>query len=195
MMVRLNVKAEYNQAAKLFPEIAKRLPALAAQAINATATEARRTALRRTAAELRLPQNIVQRRMTRYGAAKNARTWLSVRASAWKLWAELAVYTRGIPFFQIAGAQTKAGVKGKGGRLERGAFKVRSGKYEGIVFRRIAPKPGGTRAHLAMPRVSVRPALLRHFSALITGPDGIAMFRRHYRVRIQRELAKAGVRA
>ena len=194
-MADLNVRVEYNQAARDFPQIRRRLPALTAQALNSTARGARKAAVQQVATELRLPVSIVNRRKTRRGSQANARTQLTTRASYWNLNAKLTVYHRGIPFFQIAGAQTKAGVKGKGGRLLRGAFKISRGRYEGMVFRRIRPRSRqNTRGQLVVDRISVKGPLIRAFDSHVTGIRGRELFNREYEKRIQRELGRFGVK-
>lgn len=203
MPINLNVKAQYNAAAKQFPQIAKRLPSLTAQAINATTSEARKAAIRAAAADLKLRESLLQRRFTRGGVGKAARTWIATRASPRRLFGTIAVYRRGIPYFQIMGAQTKAGIKLKTGKLwqsEHGVFKVPQGRYAGMAFRRARPRPttrAGRRSEgrgaLVVDRLSVRPALDKRFEQYVTRDGGRRIFLRNYLRLIRRALAKAGV--
>jgi hypothetical protein len=192
-MAGLIVKAEYNQAAREFPQISRRLPALTAQALNATATEARKDAVRAAAVMLSLSPTILDRRFTRGGKGKGKRTTVTKRASAWDLEANIQVYRRGIPFFQLPVRRwQREGIN----RGYGPPFKVRSGQYAGVFFVRKAPRSQGSgKGQLEVPRISVRKALDDSFRDYIEGPQGRATFRRKYAERINLALARAGVRA
>lgn len=204
MPIKLNVKAQYNAAARQFPQLAKKLPSLTAQALNATASEARKHAIRAAASDVKLPQRLLQRRFTRGGSGKQARTWIASRASPHRLFATIAVYQRGIPYFQIMGAQTKAGIKLKTGKLwqgEHGVFKVPKGHYAGMAFRRTRPRPttraarkaGEGKGALVVDRLNVREALTKRFDEHVSGTRGRSIFTRQYIERIRRALARMGV--
>lgn len=189
-MLRLNVKTQYNAAAKQFSQLGRRLPSLTAQALNKTSTEARRRALAAASRELKLPQSVINKQWKRGGGAER-RVAVTGRATPWRLQARVSAHLTPLPFFAIAGAQTRAGVRGKGGRLERGAFKVPKGSKTGLVFRRT----GKPRLPVEMPKIALRGVLQKHMDSFISGPEGLATFRKFYRERINAALARAGVKA
>lgn len=191
--VRQTMNREARELQRLFRN-PRRLAALTAQAINATASEGRKRAIAAAAADVELPVTVVQRRKSRYGS-RSGRSEITVRAGANRQWAEVAVHTGGIVAFQLGGGrQTREGFKARGKLFPR-AFRVPSGPYAGVVFRRIRPKREGSgKRQMPVPVVPLRRALVARFTQYLTGPDGQRIFRRHYLERLRRELGKAGVR-
>lgn len=182
-MISLSVKAELNKAAKDFPRLAKKIPRLAANALNETAVYVRKEGITKVARELRLPRTIVAKRLTLSGEKKGDRIVLR-RATAGRLVAVLNTYVRGIPVTQVAGAQTKrpgGGVKAKGGRFYQGAFKAK-----GQVFKRI----GRTRTPLMVPKIGVRELLAKEFGAIFDR-DGRRVFSQRLGRRLQFELTRS----
>lgn len=188
MALTLKVKVEMNEAARLFPQIAKRLPSLTRDAINRTATIAERESVQKVAADLKILIKFIRNRYDLQGNAKSKRIKVR-RATTSRLTAELDVYMRGLPVTQVAGAQIKrpgGGVKATGGRFYKGAFRAR-----GQASKRRGPE----RTPLMLPKIGLRQRLRKEFDARVTGVQGMATFRREYNERISRALARAGVRA
>lgn len=187
MPVTLRVKVEMNQSARLFPQIARRLPSITRDAINKTATIAERESVQVVSKDLRIPIRFIRNRYDRSGAAKAKRVEIR-RATTSRLAADLSVYVRGIPVTQIAGAQIRrpgGGVKATGGRFYQAAFRAK-----GNVFKRRSD----ARLPLMVPKIGVRDKLRREFDARVTGLQGIATFRREYQSRIRAQLARYGVK-
>lgn len=192
-MAGLNIRVEYNAAAKQFPQIAKRLPSLTRNSINRLATWAERESMTAVAKATKLPQRFIRNRLTRAGSVKERRATIR-RATPSNLNASLQVYMRGLPVYQVALSEQRrpgGGVKAKGGRFYKGAFKPATGRYAGMVFKRM----GATRTPLMMPKIGLRQALTSAFNSRVQGNEGRAYFRRDYAEQCRRSLAKFGVRA
>lgn len=191
MVMKLNVKAQMNQAAREFSRIAKRLPSLTRDAINKTATLAERSAISTVAQEINLPERYVRNRFDLSGRVKDRRTKIR-RASVNHLAATLDVYTRGLPVSQIAGQQLRrpgGGVKAKGGRFYKGAFRPQGTRYARLVFKR----RGEARTPLMVPKIGLRQRLTKQFDENVSGAAGQRAFEREYHARIRRALARYGV--
>jgi hypothetical protein len=201
-MPTLSVKVEYNQAAKLFPQMAKKLPSITARAINKTANAAKEKMIDKLKTELRLPRKIVANRLSRNGGVKESRFKLR-RASPSYLAAELSIYARGIPVYQVAGMAVNpynvpgrtrkrkgGGVKAKGPRFYEGAFKVPSGQYAGMVFKRRT----AARDSLMMPKIGERKKINEGGNQYIVSTEGHRIFKRIYNEMIRAELSRYGVR-
>lgn len=164
------------------------IPTVAAQAINEVAKKARTEAQREVATKLRLPLRIIRKRVNRQGEIKGDRT-LYYKASRNKPTALLRVYHRGIPIHQIATskAQTKKGVKAKGGRLYKGAFIAQGGRAKGLALKRRSStgKQGGK---LFVPKLSVKKTLEDSFDKRINGRIGRAAFSRAFARRLEARL-------
>lgn len=185
------VKVEYNQAARMFPQIASRHPTLLASTLNRVATVAKRETINAVAKDLRLPRRVVANRLGRDGRIKEDRFRLT-RASRFNLNVSLSVYARGLPVYQVAGHQLRrkgGGVKAKGGRFYQGAFKVASGRHAGMVFKRRGPE----RRPVFMPKIGVRQKLRKRGDEYIVEPRGQEIFRRMYYERLRIEMGKYGV--
>lgn len=208
-MMTLKVKAEYNRAAKMFPQIAKRLPSLTRDSINKTATIAESEAIKTVAAgdgrNSKLPIRFVRNRYDVEGRAKERRTKIR-RATTANLSAELSVYMRGLPVFQVAGKEVRRpsvtgkgrglveGVKATSGRFYKGAFYMQTKRGQRMVFKR-RDSAGSQGGRFMMPKIGVRERLTKEYNRNVSGLDGQRVFRREYQMRIQRQLSKAGVRA
>jgi len=182
-MIQLNVKVELNDAAKRFPTLARKIPRLAANALNETAVYVRKEGITKVATELKLPRSIVGKRFSLSGEAKRDRITLR-KATAGNLAAVLNTYVRGIPVSQVAGVQLKrkgGGVKAKGGRFYEGAFKAK-----GLVFKRQGPQ----RTPLMVPKIGVRELLDKEFRGIFDR-DGRRVFSERLRRRLQFEVSRS----
>lgn len=189
----LNVRVEMNSAARLFPYLGPHLRSLARNAINRTVTWAEREAIAAVSKELRLPVKFVRNRLTRDGAVKERRTVIR-RATVASLNASLEVYMRGLPVYQVAGLEVRrkgGGVKAKGGRFYRGAFRPGAGRAAGTVLKRMGP----SRTPLMMPKIGLREHLRKEFDRRIQGAEGQAYFRAEYAEQLRRGAARYGVKA
>jgi hypothetical protein len=186
-MPRLTVSVTKNSEAKALGQIAPRHLQAIRDSLNRQATLADREATKTVAAELNLPERVVRNRLDRFGRVKSRRTKIQ-RATMNNLNVAVEVYLRGIPVTQIAGKELRrpgGGVKATGSRFYVGAFKARQ-----QVFKRI----GRERSPLMVPKVGVRERLRKEFDKRLTGPEGLALFRRLYLESCRRQLARFGVR-
>ena len=165
----------------------KVIPVATSRAINETLVTVRKDATEEVANELRLPKTVVRKRRGASGNVVGDRVRLK-RARRTSLVGRAEVGLRGILVAEVAGAQTKAGVKAKGGRLYRGAFKQTVRGRTGFVLKRITRARYPTFA----PRIGVRRRLMSAFEKRITGGEGRRIFIQRYRRLMQREIRKKG---
>lgn len=189
MTVTLDIRADIKKLTRDLTVIQKRsVPKVTARAINETLVNARSQAIKEVSSDLRLAQKWVRYRHTIHGEKKGERAVLR-KANAGNLVGTMNVYMRGIPVHYIAGKQTKVGVKARGGRLYRSAFKAVSRKTGAeLVLKR---RGAGTRK-LMMPKIGVRTALNERIERYATSASGIATFRRRWERLLQHELNRIG---
>lgn len=158
MAFQVIVKGDTRDVERMLKRVnRKAIPRATSRAINETARKIRSDGTKRVAQGLRLPMKFVRKRFTVGGEVKGDRVRLkSANQRNWE--ATLDVYLRGLPVFQVAGAQTKSGVNAKGGRHYKSAFK-RVGK----VFKRRTKK----RKPLMMPKIGLRKILLDVFEKMV----------------------------
>jgi len=191
MPVELNVKADIREVNKMLGKLGRDVgPRVAVRAINDTAKNARTRAIRESVSTLRLPRKIVANRLTLLGTKKAERARI-VRANRVQKTAQLFVYMRGIPVFQVAnkapaiGKQRPGGVKAKGGRFYKGAFYApKRGRM--FVFKRMDK----TRYPVFVPRIGVAKLLDKLFKRYTIGLRGRVLFRKNYERHIRVELAR-----
>lgn len=191
--MQVDVTADTKRLSRDLTAIKAALPRITARAINELAVWARSQTIKATAADLRLPQKVI-RKTTRRGAEVDR--FRLVRAVRGIPVAKLRVRSSGIQVTDVAGAWIGrkpgkgGGVKAKGGRFYRGAFKAPvGGKLR--VWKRRGPK----RLPIFLPRIGTRDAMLRTFERHIMRGQGPQIFRQRFARLAQRELAKAGIPA
>ena len=184
----VSVKVDTKDLEKAFSKVKKNLPRATARAINETANWSKSNAEKDTAAQLRIPQKLVKKRLDVKGGVKSDRTTVR-KANKNRLSSTLDVYVRGIPVGQVANKPTKRqnrrpGVKAKGGRLYQGAFYAPGAAPHGFVFKR---RRSG---QLMMPKIGVRQTIDKRFMHYIVGNVGIAEYRRRWERLAKFELSK-----
>lgn len=188
-MVSANVKFDDRALKSANKQIQRAAKKSTARAINETLVNARSTSIKETAKAKKLPQKPIRSRLTRSGQKKGDRARLT-RARQNKLSGGVTVYMRGIPVYQVSGAQTKRGVKAKGGRLYEGAFYPRNtrgpSRYGGLVFKR----QGRARTPLMMPKIGVRQILDQKFTSKVAGREGQQVMRQRFNRLMQFNLNK-----
>lgn len=192
-MIEVNVVGDVKQLSRDLGRIKAAVPRITARAINELATYARKETIDQTSKDLRLPRKVIAK-TTRRGAEVD-RFRLS-RATVGRAIATLRVISAGIQVTDVAGAWTgrkpgqKGGVKAKGGRFYKGAFKAPAPGGKVRVFKR----RGAERKPLFLPRIGTRDAMLRTFDAKISGGKGAQVFKQRFERLATLELAKAGIR-
>jgi hypothetical protein len=192
-MLEINVTGDVKQLARDLGRIRAAVPRITARAINELATYARKQTIDETAKELRLPRKVIAKTQRRGSEVDRFR--LS-RASAGRAIATLRVISSGIQVTDVAGAWTGrkpgqgGGVKAKGARFYKGAFKAPAPGGKVRVFKR----RGSERKPVFLPRIGTRDAMLRTFDQKISGGQGRAVFKQRFERLATLELAKAGIR-
>lgn len=177
-MISLSVKEDTRELERLFRRLERTvIPRVTSRALNEFAAYARTHGSRAVAQDLRLPLQLIRKRLDKNGNVKGDRILLT-RATRNRLVATLTVYVRGIPVTQIAGAQTRRGVRAKGGRLYVGAFHTRLRETGQRVVLKRFPQAG--RYPTFLPRIGVKKDLEAQFERIITSPEGIAEYRRRW---------------
>lgn len=192
-MIEINVVGDVKLLARDLQKIKAAIPRITSRAINELATYARKETIDETAKELRLPRKVIAK-TTRRGSEVD-RFRLS-KATTGRAIATLKVISAGIQVTDIAGAWIgrkpgqKGGVKAKGARFYRGAFKAPAPGGKVRVFKRQGPD----RKPVFLPRIGTRDAMLRTFDRKINGGQGRAVFKQRFDRLATLELAKAGIR-
>tara|TARA_R110002049_G_scaffold2743_1_gene20902 strand:- start:6882 stop:7454 length:573 start_codon:yes stop_codon:yes gene_type:complete len=180
----LTVSGDVNKLTRHLSKTERRyIPTVSVQSVNELAKNARIDAQKKVANDMRLPLKIIRKRFDINGNVKGDRVQY-YKATRSKPQALLRVHHRAIPVFQIAGVQTKRGVKAKGGRLYVSAFKPKSGRRAGFVFKR----QGKARTPLFVPKVSIRAQIKQEFQKRTTGPLARNNFRRIFNRRLEKKL-------
>ncbi len=189
MALSVNVSGDLKKLTRHLNATQKRvLPSVTIQSVNQVARDARKDSIKKVATDLRLPQKNIRKRFNARGEVKGDRVQY-FKASRYNKSALLRVYHRGISVSQIAGAQTKRGLKAKGGRLYVGAFKLKSGRLQGLVFKRRGKK----RLPVFLPRISVRAQLEDQFNRRMTGALARRNFLNIFQTKLRKRLAKLRV--
>ncbi len=193
MPIEINVTGDVKRLQKDLRAIRDAVPKITYRAINELATWARKETIDTTAKTLRLPRLTIAK-TTRRGVKRDRfRLTKAVRANAT---ATLRVISEGIQVTDVAGAHTGrkpgqgGGVKAKGGRFYKGAFKAPApgGKI------RVWKRKGKARLPIFLPRIGTRDAMLRTFDRRINSGQGADVFRQRFQRLAALELAKAGLR-
>ncbi|MBN8279069.1 MAG: phage tail protein [Gammaproteobacteria bacterium] len=184
-MITIDVKSELDQMRRDLSAIRQAIPRITAQALNETATYARKATIDETARVLRLPRKVIA--TTTRGREKVERFRL-YKANRDRLEATLQVISKGIQVTDVAGAWVGrrpgrgGGVKAKGGRFYQGAFKARAGRSGDIrVFKRQVR--GGTRVGrtpLFLPRIGARKGMEAAFGRMVGGEAGRRIFAQRF---------------
>lgn len=191
-MISINVKADVEQLSRDLRAIEAVIPKITTQALNELAVWARKETINQTAADLRLPRNVIAK-ATRRGQ-KVDRFRLS-RANRNRQTATLSVLSEGIQVTEVAGAWIGrrpgqgGGVKAKGGRFYQGAFKAPVKGRE-----RVWKRQGPQRLPIFLPRIGTRSAMLKTFDTRISSGQGVQVFRQRFERLASVELAKVGIR-
>jgi len=181
MALTLDVRADVRQVEKMLGKLEGNTGRRTiARAINDTARSAQSRSIKEVAKDINLPRKFVAKRFNIRGEVKAERSRIT-KANVGRLTADLTVYMRGIPVFQVAnkappvGKQRKGGVKAKGGRFYKGAFYA---PHWGTtkVFKRTSPK----RYPVMLPKIGVRKRLDTKYKKYTIGPSGISTFRKNY---------------
>lgn len=196
-MINLQVKSEMNAAARRFPQLRAEIRKLTARAINETAAWAKADALRATAKERDLPLRAVRNRLDIRGGIKEDRAKVFTAGES-NLQATLRVWMRGIPISQLGNRQVnpwnKPGAKHnksgggikvtQGNRFYEGAFRAK-----GLVFKR----SGTSKFPIFVPKIGLRLTLTKAFNARISGPLGLATFRKRFDGQLRAALGRLGI--
>ena len=192
-MISINVKADVEKLSRDLSVIKSAIPRITSRALNELAVWARKETINQTASDLRLPRNVIAK-ATRRGQ-KIDRFRLS-RANKARLTATLNVLSEGIQVTEVAGAWIGrkpgqgGGVKAKGGRFYKGAFKAPAPGGKVRVWKRKGPK----RLPIFLPRIGTRDAMIRTFDRRVSSGQGVQVFRQRFERLANLELAKAGIR-
>jgi len=183
----LQVNLDLKELRSTNKQIQKAAQRAARLAINETATSAKSEAIKQTAREYGFAPKFVRYRWSSMLSGgkpvrKGERMKL-IKANKSRLSASINVHLRGLPVSVIAGAQIKQtrgwtkgaqqrgsrqfGVKAKGGRFYKQAFKDSKGR----VFKRRDNGKG-----IMMPKIGLRDDLIGEFDALIFSPRAQARF-------------------
>jgi len=193
MPIEINVTCDLKQFTRDLRAIKSAIPRITSRALNELATYARKETIDETASQLRLPRKVIAK--TKRRGSEVDRFKLN-RASTAIAIASLRVISEGIQVTDVAGAWTgrKAGqgggVKAKGGRFYRGAFKAPAPGGQVRVWKR----RGQERLPVFLPRIGTRDAMLRTFDTKINRGQGPQIFRQRFQRLANLELAKAGLR-
>ena len=192
MAIEIDVTADTKAMSRDLRRIHQAIPRITARAINELATWARKETINETATKLRLPKKTVAK-TTRRGSTVDR---FKLRKATPSIpVATLTVISAGIQVTDVAGAWIgrkpgqKGGVKAKGGRFYRGAFKAPAKGGTVRVFKRQGPD----RKPLMLPRIGTKQAMEGAFAAKVAGAAGTSLFRQRFQRLAAYELQKAGV--
>lgn len=194
MPLELNVTGNLDVITRDIKKIKASIPRLTQTSINALGTWARREVIKETSKELRLPVKAISQTI-RNGKAVPRFTLYKARAGTPVV--RLVAISAGIQVTDIAGnwigrkPGQGGGVKAKGGRFYKGAFKAPAPGGTIRVWKR---KPGSKRLPIFLPRVGVNDRMIRAFDAKVAGIPGSDEFNRLFRLATERELRKLGFR-
>lgn len=149
------------------------------RAVSKLARETEKQATRKVASDTNLPLKAVKNRLSRQGSIKSRRITMR-RATANGLPAMLlSAWMRGLPVYQVAQAQTAAGVTARGGRFYKGAFvplSQRGRTAKGRLSKRI---PRGalvfkrrSNNRLMVPKIGLRRRLDREIRSFAASAEG-----------------------
>lgn len=192
-MIEINVTGDVRTLSRDLKAIKGAIPRITSRAINELAVYARKETIDTTAKELRLPRKVIAKTQRRGVEVDRFRI---AKATAANPVATMRVLSAGIQVTAVAGAWVgrqagqKGGVKAKGGRFYRGAFKARAPGGRTVVFKRQGPE----RKPLFLPRIGTRDAMLRTFDAKVNSGQGATVFRQRFERLANLELARAGIR-
>lgn len=187
----LQVKLDLKELRSTNKKLRRRAYTAARFAINETARTAKSQAIKKVAEDLKLPPKFVRFRWSSKKSGgkpiKTKQRILLYEAKKANLSARIWVHLRGLPVSAIAGAEIKQakswtkgaqsrgsrqfGVKAKGGRFYRKAFK----DSQGQVWKR---RSNGK--NLMMPKIGMRDDLIKEFNDLIVSPKARTQFKRVY---------------
>lgn len=193
MPVEINVVGDAREMSRDLRAIRAAIPRITVRSVNELATWARKETIDQTAKELKLPRSVVAK-TTRRGSTVDR--FKLLKATTGNAVARLRVLSAGIQVTDVAGAWTGrkpgqgGGVKAKGGRFYRGAFKAPAPGGSVRVFKR----RGASRKPIFLPRIGTRKAMLEVFGARIAGGAGAQVFRQRFNRMANLELARAGIR-
>lgn len=185
----IDVRGDVAKAKRSLSRIRGAIPRITARAINELATYARSTTIRETARDLKLPQPVI-RKTTRKGSTVDR--FRLTRATPRYLTARITARSEGIQVTDVAGIQLKrkgGGVKAKGGRFYKGAFKAPAPGGKIRVWKRRGPE----RLPVFLPRIGTRQKMLDAFQRKVDSPAGRTVFRQRFDRLARFELAKAGL--
>jgi len=193
MPVEINVVADTKAMARDLSRIKAAIPRITSRAVNELATYARKKTIDETASTLDLPKRVVAKTKRRSATVDRFRLFRATQAIAI---ARLQVSGDGIQVTDVAGAHIGrkpgqgGGVKAKGGRFYKGAFKAKAPGGAVRVFKR----RGAERKPLFVPRIGTRVAMLKTFEKHVNSGQGVRVFRKRFNRLAVFELAKAGIR-
>lgn len=189
-VINISVTADTKSLVRETKLIKAKIAKTTARAINETLSWARSQASKEVATDLRLPQKIIKKRIDMHGKVKGDRATIS-RAHRNKPLATITVYTRGIPVGQVAGAQTKRGVKAKGGRMYVGAFRaVKKSNGQPLVLKRFPQaENASSKTKTFTPKIGVHNKLRAAFAKRLEDGSATAEYRKRFS-----RLARANIR-
>jgi hypothetical protein len=176
MTINIQTKLDDTQVRKMFKALgAKPMNRVNVRAQNEVMTKARTKSIRAVSKSEKLPQKFIRYRFDGQGNKKADRAKLK-KGNVRNLTSVLTVYMRGLPVGAVAGAQTKQGVKAKGGRLYKGAFKATTAAGQGVVLKRRSKK----RTPTMMPKIGLRGQLQKQFERNILSRQAQREYQRIY---------------
>lgn len=191
-MIGISVQGDVKELSRDLKAIRASIPRITSRALNELATWGRKEMVDETATELRLPRQVIAK-TTRKG--EKADRFRILKASPALLMAQLVARSEGIQVTDVAGAWTGrkpgqgGGVKAKGGRFYRGAFKAPVKGRERVWKRR-----GPARLPIFLPRIGTRSTMLKTFDKYVAGERGTAIFRQRFQRLANLELQRRGFR-
>lgn len=190
-MITINVTGDVKRLSKDLGKIKSAIPRITSKAVNELSVWAKDETINKVASNLKLPKQVISR--TTRGGRKVPRFALR-RARVGYPVATLNIISSGIQVTDVAGAWIGkkpgqgGGVKAKGGRFYKGAFKGRSAGGTVRVFKRRGP----ARGNLFLPRIGTRVEMGRVYARYIEGDIGRRVFKDRFNLIANAELAKAG---
>ena len=192
MRLEIDVTNNLKSMERDLQKIKAAIPRITSRAVNELAVYARSVSIDVNADTLNLPRKAIAKgtrrgiEVDRFKVVKKSTALIPV--------AKLLGVLAGIQVTNVAGAWIGrkpgqgGGVKAKGGRFYRGAFK---GQARGGTVR-VFKRRGNTRK-LFLPRIGINKALLYTFDAKISNGQGVSIFRQRFNRLAAFELAKAGI--
>jgi len=180
--IKVTVKGDVKKLTRHLTKVQRKIiPAVTTQSVNEVTRVGRMEAIKDTARQMKLPTKFIRKQFYKQGNTTTDRI-IYKRMTRGRKTALLRVWHSGVPVYAIAGAQTKKGVKAKGGRLFKGAF-----KQHGLVHRRTSDK----RYPIEITHVPIQRRLNREVAKRVSGNAGHVRFRAVFVKRLKARLARA----